>query len=44
MLKRNYNNMVKELRTYRTRQGKEPFTDWLDSLKDRVEEQILPIV
>jgi putative addiction module killer protein len=27
---------MKELRTYRTKQGKEPFTDWLESLKDRV--------
>lgn len=28
--------MKKELRTYRTKQGKEPFIDWLNSLKDRV--------
>jgi putative addiction module killer protein len=28
--------MHKELRTYRTRDGKEPFTDWLLTLKDRV--------
>ena len=26
--------MKKELRTYRTKTGKEPFTDWLESLKD----------
>lgn len=28
--------MKKELRTYRTKQGKEPFIDWLSSLKDKV--------
>jgi len=28
--------MKKELRTYCTKQGKEPFIDWLKSLKDRV--------
>lgn len=28
--------MKKEIRTYRTKQGKEPFIDWLKSLKDRV--------
>lgn len=27
---------MKTLRTYRTKQGKEPFIDWLESLKDRV--------
>jgi putative addiction module killer protein len=27
---------LKELRTYRTKQGQEPFIDWLESLKDRV--------
>ena len=26
--------MQKELRTYRTKNGKQPFTDWLESLKD----------
>lgn len=28
--------MAKELRTFRTKTGKNPFTDWLDSLKDTV--------
>jgi putative addiction module killer protein len=28
--------MKKELRYYRTEEGKEPFIDWLGSLKDRV--------
>lgn len=27
--------MKKELRTYRTKEGKEPFIDWLESLRDR---------
>ena len=26
--------MKKELRTYRTKEGKEPFIEWLESLKD----------
>src|SRR3990167_216516 len=26
--------MKKELRTYRTKTGKDPFTDWLESLRD----------
>jgi putative addiction module killer protein len=28
--------MKKELRTYRTKKGEEPFTDWLGALKDGV--------
>jgi putative addiction module killer protein len=28
--------MKKELRTYRTKEGKEPFTEWLGSLKDTI--------
>jgi putative component of toxin-antitoxin plasmid stabilization module len=28
--------MKKELRTYRTKEEKEPFTEWLESLKDRI--------
>ena len=28
--------MKKELRTYRTKEGKEPFTEWLTCLKDKV--------
>lgn len=28
--------MIKELRNYRTTEGREPFIDWLNSLKDRV--------
>ncbi len=28
--------MQKELRLYRTKEGKEPFTDWVESLKDSV--------
>ncbi|MBS0357736.1 MAG: type II toxin-antitoxin system RelE/ParE family toxin [Proteobacteria bacterium] len=28
--------MKKELRIYRTRTGKEPFSDWFSSIKDRI--------
>jgi len=28
--------MKKELRVYRTKEGKEPFTEWLESLRDRI--------
>lgn len=28
--------MRKELRFYRTKEGKEPFVDWIEALKDRV--------
>lgn len=28
--------MKKELRIYQTKEGKQPFTDWLSSLKDRI--------
>lgn len=28
--------MKKELRIYRTSKGKEPFTEWLESLKDKI--------
>jgi putative addiction module killer protein len=28
--------MKKELRTYRTKEGKEPFIEWLESLKDTI--------
>ena len=28
--------MQKELRVYRTKEGKEPFTEWLNSFKDKV--------
>lgn len=28
--------MQKELRVYRTREGKEPFTEWLGSLKNKI--------
>jgi len=27
--------LIKEIRTYRTKKGREPFTEWLQSLKDR---------